>query len=105
MNLLSLFKDYLSSQDKPSSKSTVKNYSSDLRFFIKWVEKNYSFDFNPKLINASIIENFKRSNADRISASSLDRHMPSIRKFFLFLKERNYIDSLPFEKSSSEDRD
>src|SRR3989344_3806955 len=89
MNLLSLFKDYLSSQNKPSSKSTIKNYA---------------FNFDPKLINADIIENFKRSNADLISASSLDRHISSIRKFFLFLKEQNHIDSIPFEKSTSENK-
>ncbi len=104
MNLLNLFKDHLSSQNKPSSKSTIKNYSSDLRFFIKWVEKKYSLDFDPKLVNTDIIENFKRSNTDRISASSLDRHMSSIRKFFLFLKEQNRIDVFPFEKSTLEDK-
>ena len=104
MNLLSLFKDYLSSQNKPSSKSTIKNYASDLKFFIKWAEQNYSFNFDPKLINADIIENFKRSNVDRISASSLDRHISSIRKFFLFLKEQNYIGSFPFEKSTPENK-
>ena len=98
MNLLSLFKDYLSSQNKPSSKSTIKNYASDLRFFIKWIEKNYSFDFDPKLVNADIIEHFKRSNVDRISVSSLDRHMSSIRKFFLFLSIRAY----PFRLRCSE---
>jgi len=104
MNLLSLFKDYLSSQNKPSSKSTIKNYTSDLRFFMKWAEENYYFDFDPKLINAGIIENFKRSNVGRISASSLDRHMSSIRKFFFFLKEQSHIDVFPFEKSTPEDK-
>ena len=105
MNLLSLFKDYLSSQSKPSSKSTIKNYTSDLRFFIKWAEENYSFDFDPKLINEDIIENFKRSNVSRISGSSLDRHMSSIRKFFFFLKEQSHIDVFPFEKSTPEEKD
>lgn len=105
MNLLGLFKNYLSSQSKPSSKSTVKNYTSDLRFFIKWAEENYLFDFDPKLINAGIIENFKRSNAARISDSSLDRHISSIRKFFFFLKEQGHIDVFPFEKSAPEEKD
>jgi len=105
MNLLSLFKAYLRSQSKPSSKSTVKNYTSDLKFFINWSKKNYFFDFNPKLINADIIENFKRSNTDRVSASSLDRYMSSIRKFFLFLKEQGYIDVSPFEKFTPEEKD
>jgi len=104
MNLLNQFRDYLSSQNKPSSKSTIKNYASDLRFFLGWIEKNYSFDFDPKLVNADIIEHFKRSNVDRISASSLDRHMSSIRKFFLFLKEQNHIDVFPFEKFTPEDK-
>src|SRR3989344_3566070 len=105
MNLLNLFKDYLGSQSKPSSKSTVKNYLSDLRFFIKWTEENYSFDFDPRLINVGIVENFKKSNVDLMLGSSLDRHMSSVRKFFFFLKEQGHIDTSPFEKTTPEKKE
>src|SRR3989338_2180611 len=105
MNFLSLFKDYLTSQNKPSSKSTVKNYTSDIRFFINWVENNYSINFDPRSITSDTIEHFKRSNVDRIASSSLDRRISSIRKFFLFLKGQNYIDTAPFEKTIPKDKD
>lgn len=105
MHLLGVFKDYLSSQIKPSSRSTIKNYASDVRLFIKWVEKNYSLDFDPKLVNADTIEHFRRSNEDRVSPSSLNRYISSIRKFFFFLKDQNHIDVFPFEKSSPEEKD
>src|SRR3989344_8667516 len=98
MELFIQFKNYLTAQKKQPSKATVRNYSSDIKFFIKWFEKKYFSSLDPKAIDESVVEYFKRDNSESLAASSLKRHISSIRKFLFFLKEAGYISKFPFEK-------
>src|SRR3989344_2527019 len=100
MELFIQFKNYLTAQKKQPSKATVRNYSSDIKFFIKWFEKKYFSSLDPKAIDESVVEYFKRDNSESLAASSLKRHISYIRKFLFFLKEAGYISKFPFEKKS-----
>ncbi|HYM65290.1 MAG TPA: site-specific integrase, partial [Candidatus Sulfotelmatobacter sp.] len=102
MDLTSAFKNYLFSQDKKPSKVTVKNYLSDINHFIRWFESKYSKPFSPQEVNRQTIEGFKLDNTEAFSASSLERHFSSLRKFFYFLKLEGKISSDPFKPLVSE---
>src|SRR5258708_4782808 len=97
MDLLELFKQHLFSQRKKPSKATVKNYTADIRHFILWFENQYHVVFEPTLINTQHWQQFKYAKADRLSESSLDRHLSSLRKFFDFLLSTNYIQNNPYD--------
>src|SRR3989344_6241276 len=95
-NLPELFKEFLSSSSQSSSSATVKNYLADVRQFVRWYESQYQRPFSPNDINYSIILQYQKS-ATKLSASSMSRHISSLRKFFKFLKLEGHISSDPFE--------
>ena len=97
MNLLNGFKEYLFSQDNKASKLTVKNYLSDIRHFIKWFEKEYSQSFSPVAVSPKVINLYKEANKKLLSETSIQRHLSSLRKFFIFLKLESEISVSPFE--------
>ncbi len=97
MDLISQFKEYLSLQKRLPSKVTIKNYTSDIRHFINWFEKETNQSFSPNLITTETIKFFKKSNSENLSKTSLVRHLSSLRKFFLFLKIHGSISVTPFE--------
>ena len=84
MNLSAQFKEYLFSQSNPPSKITVKNYLSDINKFIRWIEAKLGYEFNPIDVNQSLIDSFKEESLKNYSASSVDRSLSSLRKFFYF---------------------
>ena len=104
MDFLSLFKSFLIESGKVS-KVTLKNYLSDIRFFIFWYERFYSQPFSPTSIDYSVVQAFKNYHFDRIAFSSLDRKLSALRKFFSFLKEKGFIASVPFQEKSKEAED
>lgn len=101
MNLSALFRVYLLSKSNPASKATVKNYVSDVNRFISWFELNYNQAFNPAYVDQNTISRFKRSSLTNYSASSVERSISSLRKFFAFLKEDNHISQNPFEANQN----
>ena len=98
MNLLSQFKDYLFSQDNKAANVTVKNYLSDINHFIRWFETTYHKTFPSREITAQTINAYKSNLSETFSASSLNRHLSSLRKFFGFLKLEGIIAHSPFEQ-------
>lgn len=97
MELLRGFKDHLLGPKNTASKVTVKNYVADVRKFILWFEKTHGKPFNPSLVNLETINNFKANNASLVSASSLERYLSSLRKFYSFLKEARVVNIGPFD--------
>ena len=98
MELITKFKNYLLSQkDKPSD-VTVKNYLADIKQFISWVESAYNAPFQPQNVSIQVINEFKTQKLPTLSASSIDRHISSLRKFFTFLKLDGQIASSPFDQ-------
>src|SRR5260221_857543 len=98
MEFIELFKKYLFSQKNAPSKVTVKNYLADVSQFIRWLEQRLGHSFAATEISPDIIEDFKSDAAKLLSASSLDRHLSSLRKFFTFLKLEGHIAKSPFEQ-------
>lgn len=101
MDLSAQFKEYLLTQKSPASKVTVKNYLSDVNRFVNWYEKRFNISFNSSTVDFQTLENFKLDSLSLYSASSVERNLSSLRKFFAFLISRNYISQNPFEASKN----
>lgn len=97
MEFIEKFKNYLFSQGNGASRATVKNYLADVKQFIAWVESFYHASFDPKTISIQTIQTFKNNAQEKLSASSLDRHISSLKKFFTFLKLNGDIAHSPFD--------
>ena len=102
MNLSAQFKAYLLNQKHPASKATVKNYLSDVNRFISWFEAKFARKFSPEEINPEIIEAYKSESLVTRSASSVERSLSSLRKFFTFLSLEGIISHSPLEAKPSE---
>lgn len=99
MYLLDKFKSYLVSKKKGSSKATIKNYLSDIRKFILWIESESQKKFNPKTVNFDTIVLYKSYLAKTTSSqASSERYLSSLRSFFGFLKTNKYIAEDPFSR-------
>ncbi|HEV2339978.1 MAG TPA: site-specific integrase [Patescibacteria group bacterium] len=102
MEIIQKFKAYLLSQRSVPSKATVKNYIADIHHFIEFCENSLHQTFLPSEIHAEQLEAFKIKKLQDLSASSVERHFSSLRKFFIFLKLEGYIAVTPFEKAEIE---
>src|SRR3989344_1151793 len=100
--ILTRFKDYLFSQPQTPSKITVKNYISDISHFIRWFETKTGRTFSPNSINFEFIQAYRNESAESLSASSMERHVSSLRKFFKFLKDEDIIQVNIFEQQKTE---
>ncbi|HYK08270.1 MAG TPA: site-specific integrase, partial [Candidatus Eisenbacteria bacterium] len=96
MEFIQIFKNYLLALKPAPSKVTVKNYTLDVRHFISWLKVKKQ-SITPATITLSDIEDFVKESNDRLSTRSLDRHISSLRKFFLCLKLEGIIASSPFD--------
>jgi len=97
MNLSAQFKDFLLAQPHPPTSVTIKNYISDINKFSRWYKNTLNRDFNPQDINQALLNSFKKDSLMKYSASSVDRSISSLRKFFYFLKLEGHISHSPFE--------
>src|SRR3989338_1079750 len=95
-NLPELFKEFLSSSTQSSSSATVKNYLADIKQFVRWYENQYGISFSPEKITYAVILQYQNSQTN-LSASSMSRHISSLRKFFKFLELEGHVSSDPFE--------
>ncbi len=106
MDLLTLFDTYLRQQKAVPSNTTIKNYKSDIRTFIAWYEKEFSIAFTALSVTPQIIEIYRKRSAPQssgevgssLSPRSMERHISSLRKFFLFLVEKEHIVQNPFSQ-------
>ena len=98
MEFVYLFRSFLI--DTGVAKATLKNYLSDLRFFLDWYRDAYQNDFAPEKLDEIVIEGFTTHNSPQMAYSSFRRQLSTLRKFSSYLKENNYIASSPFDKSA-----
>ncbi len=109
MEFLELFKRQLTQTSNGISKISLKNYLSDIRHFINWFEYTTGNTFSPKNITAEVIELYiasqgavisdgNLSTQDKLSPSSMKRHLSSLRKFVSVLKKENLLEENPFEE-------
>ena len=96
MEFVYLFRSFLI--DTGVAKATLKNYLSDLRFFLDWYRDAYQNDFAPEKLDEIVIEGFTTHNSPQMAYSSFRRQLSTLRKFSSYLKENNYIASSPFDK-------
>ena len=83
--------------EKGLSKNTVKAYETDIKGFIKWVNKN----------NKQSLLNIKESSVNRyisylfslkLKSSSVNRKISSLKSFYLFLLKKKLIRYSPFSE-------
>jgi len=99
MKILEQFKNNLLSKKNRPSRVTIKNYLSDIRKFIFWVEEELNTPFNPKKIELEIINLYKSHLIkNQTSEISIKRYISSLRSFFDFLKTANLIPDTPFNQ-------
>ncbi len=97
MNLLESFKNYLLSQKNASSPATVKNYIADVKKFILWTEQKLQHPFAPETITEEALQEFITEKKKEFSASSVERQLSSMKKFFFFLKMDGHVMLNPFD--------
>jgi site-specific recombinase XerD len=97
MNLSAQFKTYLLNQKQPASKATVKNYLSDLNRFIAWFEAKYAHNFTAGEVSPETLVTFKNESLALRSASSVERNLSSLRKFFTYASLEGITTRSPFE--------
>lgn len=103
------FSKYLS--DAGSSKKTITNYVSDIKFFFDWILSTFEaigaqLPTEPvsfiQTVNEDIIENYKLSLVlQKTPVSTINRHLSSLRIFFRFCISNSWITSNPCEKVSN----
>ena len=83
--------------EKGLSKNTVKAYETDIKGFIKWINKN----------NKQSLLNIKESSVNRyisylfslkLKSSSVNRKISSLKSFYLFLQKKKLIKYSPFSE-------
>jgi integrase/recombinase XerD len=83
--------------EKGLSKNTVKAYETDIKGFIKWINKN----------NKQSLLNIKESSVNRyisylfslkLKSSSVNRKISSLKSFYLFLQKKKLIRHSPFSE-------
>ncbi len=83
--------------EKGLSKNTVKAYETDIKGFIKWINKN----------NKQSLLNIKESSVNRyisylfslkLKSSSVNRKISSLKSFYLFLQKKKLIRYSPFSE-------
>lgn len=95
---ISRFQNYL--LNSGSSELTVKNYTSDIRRFIRFFETKYSLGFQPERVTWKMLKDYRALLASEIGLRSVERHMSSLRKFFQFLEMQGQIKETPFSLSN-----
>ena len=83
--------------EKGLSKNTVKAYETDIKGFIKWINKN----------NKQSLLNIKESSVNqyisylfslKLNSSSVNRKISSLKSFYLFLLKKKLIKYSPFSE-------
>ena len=100
MSTTKSFQEYLQ-LEKNYSLHTIKAYLDDLNFFQKFIETNFDSltieDVNYSMIRSWIVEMVD----NKISNSSINRKVASLKAYFKFLLKIKIIDSSPLLKHKS----
>ena len=100
MSNLKSFQDYLQ-HEKKYSPHTVTAYINDLLFFQEFIKINFDNDAL-EVVNYSMIRNWIVSLVDnKISNSSVNRKIASLKSFYKFLLKTKQLDSSPLLKHKS----
>lgn len=86
------FIEYLDSEER--SDNTIINYLSDLEGFVKWFMKSQE-PFNPKLIMAVDLREYKRFLAPKCKPATINRKLSTLSVFLGWCKETGRIDTFP----------
>jgi len=92
-------KEYLTilKLERNLSVNTIGSYKNDLRSFINFIERENTKDFSE--VNSLLITSFfKFLKECGLTSSSTARYHSSIKGFFSFLYQNNYITSNPIDK-------
>lgn len=85
--------------EKNLSENTINSYESDLRKFFSFLEKENINDFNVVTSNV-IAKYFEQQRKIGISSATAARYMSSIKGFWKYLEDSNYVKKNPTEKLS-----
>ncbi|MCZ7601755.1 MAG: site-specific tyrosine recombinase XerD [Melioribacteraceae bacterium] len=88
------------SLEKNLAENSVKSYKSDLIKFISILEKENISDLND-VDHKSITKFLQYIKSEGLTGSSASRYLSSIRGFFSYLEENNYIEKDPTGRVSS----
>ena len=71
------------------SASTIVNYLADLRFFLRWGKREIGDQFSLAQVSQDHIRLYRRHLAQELNraASTVNRHLMALRKFFALAKE------------------
>ncbi len=82
--------------EKGLSKNTYKSYFDDINKFKEYLISKKITSFGD--VDREVIVGYLKFIGDKISPKSVNRHIVSLRNFYLFLLEENKIEENPFEK-------
>ena len=83
--------------EKGLSKNTVKAYETDIKGFIKWINKNNK----QSLLNikeSSVNQYISYLFSQKLKSSSVNRKISSLKSFYLFLLKKKLIRYSPFSE-------
>lgn len=94
-------KEYLTilRYEKNLSENTTKSYKSDLQKFLTFLNETKVKDFSEVTSNI-IAKFFEHQRESGVDSATSARYMSSIKGFFRFLENNNYIERNPTEKLS-----
>lgn len=109
MKTLADFQHFLFSHNR-ASKSTVKNYTADIKRFIRWYENRFHKEFSPDEITGLMIKEFvidqtSGISEDAASTRSVERYLSSLRKFFSYLVTEQSIENNPLDQLTDSKKD
>lgn len=93
-DLIEEFLDHLT-YEKKYSENTISAYDRDLNEFFSYIkEKHVNY---LKMDYSDVTDYLIYLNGKKMSSSSINRHLSSIRSFYSFLLNKKKVDSSPFE--------
>lgn len=94
-DIITAFKGYLETEKKVS-KITSKNYTADLNKFLRWFSVSYNRPFDTLDFSSTLLDSYYKHTSSG-SVRSQERYMSTLRKFASFLKEKQFINTNPFD--------
>lgn len=89
--MIERFTEYLTSERRYSA-LTVRNYRRDIELFTQWCRSSGGEPFDPARITAADIREWIVERTGKVSASSVNRELSSLRSFFRFLRREGVVE-------------
>ncbi|MBT3313331.1 MAG: tyrosine-type recombinase/integrase [Anaerolineae bacterium] len=91
------FEKYLKEQSRSSL--TIKGYLSDLRLFLRWFEERNDENFSPEVVTPTDLKEYRQylSEEKKYLASTINRHLASLKVFLTWAVSKKIIESNPAE--------